>query len=133
MKYLVLLLLVSCAQMKQDWVDQNCNEESAYSSGVNDANSAKKSDLSTYSMCSQAERKSIRQAYLKGYKETQSNPMNLIKDAIGLNAYKCTLQPFTSEYSATNSRLARAKADVMKQCLRKNHEMHCDDPTCEKL
>lgn len=45
----------------------------------------------------------------------------------------CRLKAFTDSYSAEKTHLGQAKLDVLKQCRRAHHEMHCRerDIRCE--
>jgi len=129
-----LVVLTSCAQMKQDWIDSNCNVESAESSGMNAAQAEEPSNPNQYSMCPASERSTIRSAYLKGYKQNRPNRLvNKLTDLAGLNTYQCTLDVFTQSYTSTKKNRGVARADVIKQCMAKNHKMHCHNISCKKL
>ncbi|MDO4696501.1 MAG: hypothetical protein Q4A49_03090 [Neisseria sp.] len=48
-------------------------------------------------------------------------------------AHVCSLRAFTATYRAEGTNLGRTKLDVLKQCGRENHQMHCRerDIRCE--
>lgn len=126
------LIISSCAQMEKDFIKNNCNEESAYSSGMNASNSGKESDVSLYGLCPEESRKAIKQAYLKGYREARTNNSNFKEDVIGFTQYTCKLKPFNKVYQATHPRISIAISIVKRQCEGENHKIHCVDPDCVK-
>lgn len=129
---LTLLLFSSCAAMQEQWIASNCNDDSAYSTGVQHAQNGEGHDTASYSICNQADQGSLRKSYSKGFNSVANNPVHLIKDALGANFYTCELSPFVDSYTASSSNLGKARYKVMKKCIAKHDEMHCKDFKCTK-
>ena len=119
--------------MHKDWVKANCNEDSAYSQGVEDAENGKKHDAHSYSACADTEIGKIKKAYSKGYQSVSSNPIHAPKEAFGMNEYTCRVRPFGHEYSFTSTNKVEAYKKVKTECEASNHSMHCDEIECEKV
>mgnify|MGYP006081781799 CR=1 FL=1 len=118
--------------MQKQWVADNCNNDSAYSNGVEHAQNGQGHDSASYSICDHADQGSIKKSYSKGFNSVTNNPVHLIKDALGANYYTCKLSPFVATYTASSSNLGKAKYKVKKKCTDKHDEMHCTDVKCKK-
>ncbi len=60
--------LISCAQMKKNWIDSNCNKEEAYANGMNEARARRPMNIQIYNTNCPADNKpAILESYRTGY------------------------------------------------------------------
>lgn len=131
--YLITIIIFSsCAAMQEQWVADNCDTDSAYSLGVQHAQNGQEHDTTSYSLCDKSKRGVIKKSYSKGFSSVGNNPVNLIKDAIGLNYYTCELSPFTKTFTSSGKNLGKVRVSVKAKCMAENNEMHCDEFKCRK-
>lgn len=132
---LIFITLSSCAAMQeahQNWLIANCNPDSSYSIGVEDAQNDKKHETYKFDQCPAASVGKIKMSYSKGYNSVKNNPINIIQDIVGLSYYQCTVRAFGSDYLGSSNNQAKAKVMAMNNCKKKNHSMHCSNVVCEK-
>jgi len=147
MKLLVLsslvILLSSCAAMKRDFQENNCNYEGAYQLGTNDANNAKDMNTRQFSICSPASKKEAQKGYREGYvtvgdQNTPSSFNSLLKRVIGKsnNKYKCSGELFSRTYSGKGETKREAILAAKAKCEKSSDSIHChssDFNKCERL
>ncbi|WP_298773879.1 hypothetical protein [uncultured Shewanella sp.] len=93
MRYLIIIFILSlsgCAQMQQDWIAQHCNQESAYTQGVNDA----RHDIDmqpNYAQGCPTTPEKLNQSYRQGYQFVITNqpPSININTSQAQKQYRC--------------------------------------------
>ncbi len=87
-KLILLLLLVSCAEMQRQheeqqrqWKEANCNKDGAYALGVDDATNRQKMNSSVFNSCG-PKAGTYKLEYASGYKSVADNPLNILRGTL---------------------------------------------------
>lgn len=130
----ILLLLASCAGLKNAYVEEECNPNAARTQGMRDARYGKAPKTEDYSnLCPEAERAAIIAGYNEGYEsaspQAADNTPVVVNITTGKGKWTCDVTVGDDEFSAQGSTELKTKDALLVQCKAK----HGDRAGCEKI
>lgn len=136
--FVLTIIFSSCAalqEMENQWRLENCNVNTAYSNGVEDAQNGEKHDASSYSRCHHKKVGKLKKSYSEGYNSVANNPFHIIKNTLKEKEeyYRCEVDVWTTTYVGGGRTIKEAKFKAMEKCMAYHHEMQCDDFSCSKF
>ena len=128
---------IDLSGVHQQWLDQYCNKDAAFSLGAEEAQNGEEHSSARFGNCSEGAG-SLMRSYTNGYNsvpksQTSTSTPTIYNPFPANEFFRCTLEPFTDEYTAGSSNMGKAKHLVIEKCRKDHHEMHCSDPKCTKL
>ncbi len=126
--FILFCTLASCASDQSKWIDKNCNEESAYRQGSDDARNNKRNDVDRYALfCERNEKDEIAREYRKGFAEYS---VEAKKNQDQPHHWFCEVSTFNDHFESYATTEAEAKRIAIQKCSAESAEAHCKAVTC---
>jgi hypothetical protein len=149
MKYLILLTFLftsACStsnknpssKLDDNWIKHNCNKDSAYSIGTEDAYNRKEHDSKPFEKCNYKISGSLKKVYSDAYKSTNTSTIQdtanspettQIKVADTKKTetiYTCSKTIKNSTFTDQGTHLGKTKFSVVEKCRDKFSSLHCN-------
>lgn len=140
-----LILTFSCGSIENlrkimvaeenNWIQQNCNYDAAYSTGVGDAYNDAEFNNSIFQLCNPTQVGKLKKAYAEGFAYVKNNPINTFIDLNEPKIYVCKITPFIKSFKASSENRGKAKLLAQNKCEKELDAMHCKlkDIKCTKV
>jgi hypothetical protein len=149
--FVSLTMLFSCAQMKKNWIAENCNEGSAYSAGVADAQNGMNHNSTSFGMCNQDQIGPLKKEYSKGYNSVQKQETKVVvkeihhgrphsssvvtktRPSTSTNFFECSVSAYDNTFVSTHQYEKTARREALAKCESKYNLLNCKSTGCRVI